>query len=709
MKSRKRHDSRRTDSRRSDTRPKGKFDSTQLSRSRKPLRLKASVDKNRKGFAFLIFENKTMEDVFVPPREAEALFPGDRVEAVLSPRGELLELRVLEHRFREMVGRFSPHADSKRRSGWLIYERKKAHEEVFIPQFTGRVKEGDWIRVQLEFKEKGPHPVVGEILEVYGEQIPATADVKVISSEFNLLEGHSIKAKHEAVQCGNEVSAADLTGREDLRDVPFITIDGETARDFDDAIYVERFKSGYLLWVAIADVSHYVVEGSALDQEAREKGTSVYFPERAFHMLPSKLSESLCSLRPNEPRLTLVAKMTFDRFGVRQETEILEAVIESKRRATYTEIQAEADREEKNKKWIYRPHFELYQLIKKKRQERGSLDFELTEAEIRVDDQGEVLSITNRTRLDAHRLIEEFMISANEAVTEWMMARQRPFIYRVHDRPSEISLKRFQELAATVNVRFTLEDLDHPKGISNMLAGLENHPAQTLLNTALLRSMKQAVYRSTHGIHFGLASPGYTHFTSPIRRYPDLVVHRMIRMALQQKAQVQAMPKSLIIKKGQVSIRKLDRQFDTDLEQKLTEICEHCSYRERLAADAEREVIKVKQVRFMSKRLGEEFDARVSGVIQAGLFAQVLDPLVEGMVPIESMTDDLYEYDEERMVLVGVGQGTQAGKKKRVIGMGDSLRVQVVRADIEARKIEFRIIDEGQKEQAGQEEQESAP
>jgi ribonuclease R len=634
---------------------------------------KATVDKNRKGFAFLIFENRKVEDAFVPPREADKLFHGDRVEVRLDSRGEVQSVKVISHRFTEVVGKFVAHPTNPARGGWIVYEQKRAREEIYIPESGGRKLESDdWVRAKLTFHDSGPYPVTGEILDVYGKELPPSADVGMIAAEFSLIEEHSEAAELEARTHKLEVPGKDLEGREDLRTVPFITIDGETARDFDDAVYVERSKSGYVLWVAIADVSHYVSEGSALDKDARSRGTSVYFPERAFHMLPRALSENLCSLRPHEPRLAMVAKMQFDRLGKIQSTEMMEAVIQSKRRATYNEIQAEHDAQKANPTWEYRPHFELYQHLKKVRQDRGSIDFDLPEAEVLVRPTGEVISIKERGRLDAHRLIEEFMIAANEAVTEWIMARKWPFVYRVHEEPAADSLERFQQLAATVGVKISVEGAESPKVMAELVRRLEGHPAQALLNMALLRSLKQAVYSSTHGIHYGLASEGYTHFTSPIRRYPDLVVHRLLRRALRTE-------------KG---ILKSLKQHERDqLEAELTDICEHCSYRERLASDAERESIKLKQVRAMVPHLGDEFDSKIVGMIESGLFVKVKDPYCEGMVNRESMMDDFYIFNEDRMIFYGQ-------RKKRTFKISDAIRVMVLRADIDRRQIDFGPVDE---------------
>jgi ribonuclease R len=429
--------------------------------------------------------------------------------------------------------------------------------------------------------------------------------------------------------------------------------------------------------VAIADVSYYVRPGTALDREAKSRGTSVYFPERAFHMLPGALSENLCSLRPHEPRLAMVARMEFDRTGRRLQTEMMDAVIQSKRRATYNEIEAEWKAHLENPKhpWEFLPHFELYSLIRRKRSERGSIDFDLPEAEVRVDDQGEVLWIRHRPRLDAHRLIEEFMIAANEAVTHWITERGWPFVFRVHEEPEQMALRKFQKLAANAGIHVKIEGAsDSPRVMAEVVRRLEGHPAQSLLNMALLRSMKQAVYTATHGIHYGLASEGYTHFTSPIRRYPDLVVHRLLRRAM------------LVEKGKEPSLKPKER---TALEKELEADCEHCSYRERIAADADREATKLKQVRAMIPHLGSEFDGKIVGMVDSGMFVQLEDPFVEGFVSGESIGDDFYEFIEERMVF-------QGKRKRRVFRVGDRMKIRVVKADVDSRTIDFAMISESE-------------
>ncbi|MBC7691923.1 MAG: ribonuclease R [Methylotenera sp.] len=635
-------------------------------------KLKARVDKNRKGFAFLSFETKGVEDAFVNPRDASNLFHGDRVEVSVSPRGEITHISVIEHRFREIVGRFMPHPAGKGKGGLIVYERKKAREEIFVAHVPPKIVEGDWVRAKLEFHEAGRYLVTGEITKHYGPELPPSADIEMVAAEFNLIEEHSAAAVREASQFRLGDRELKDRNRKDLRDVPFITIDGETARDFDDAIYVEKTKTGFVLWVAIADVSHYVTDGSALDKEAKSRATSVYFPERAFHMLPRALSENLCSLRPNEPRLAMVAKMEMDLTGKRTKIQVMEALIESRRRATYTEIQKEWETNQGNTDWEYAPHFQLYRLLRKLRNDRGSIDFDLPESEVVVEPTGEPVSITRRDRVDAHRLIEEFMIAANEAVTSWTMEQGWPFIYRVHDEPAERSLLKFQELVSHAGINFNVESQNLSQALNELVKKLEGHPAQTLLNTALLRSMKQAVYSAEHGIHFGLASEGYTHFTSPIRRYPDLVVHRILRMILQNR-----------VSETPGALKKADKD---KLQAELEETAEHCSYRERIASDAERESIKLKQVRIMIPHVGSDFEGKVVGMTENGLFVQIPDPYVEGMVSKDTMNDDSYEFQEERMIFVG-------RRKKRTFKIGTPVMIKVIKASIDLRQIDFALVD----------------
>jgi ribonuclease R len=629
----------------------------------------ATVDKNAKGFSFLIPDSKDYEHIFVPREESEALFHGDRIKVHFKEDGTIHNLEIVAHRFREMVGRYE--GDPKRRgSGWLIFQRKRAREEVYIPVVKESIPKNSWVRIKLNYSEKagksqGPvqsQTVTGEILEVIGETLPASMDIKMIAGENNLIEEHTQAAIDEARGLTLEIPGKDLEGRLDLREIPFITIDGETARDFDDAIYVEKNpkEEGYILWVAIADVSHYVRVGSAINEEAFARGTSVYFPERAFHMLPRALSENLCSLVPNQPRLTMVSKIFLSPQGEIKATEISNAVIQSKRRATYTEIQAEYEANKENKNWEYAVSFDLYKILRQKRIDRGSIDFDLPEAVVLVDDQGEPTAIEVRDRVESHRLIEEFMIAANEAVSEWVMKQKLPFLYRIHEDPEQSSIEKFLVTAkglGLVTDRINLKEIT-PKLISDLVRNFQGHESHYLLNQQLLRSLKQAIYSERHETHFGLASEAYTHFTSPIRRYPDLVVHRLLKVYIEKKR--------------------------TPFEKELQQIAEHCSYRERLAAEAERECHKLKQIRMMLKNLGKEFEGMIVGMTERGFFVQIRDPYAEGFVSFDSISDDHYEFNASKMMAFG-------RRKRRIFKVGQKTTITVLRADLELRMVDFGV------------------
>ena len=640
------------------------------------IKLKGVVDKNKRGSAFLVFDRADLEDLFIPRYYVEQLFHGDRVEIYVSEEGEIEDLKVLSHRFKEIFGRVSlgegdeygagfKKNKTRARTGHLVYERKKAKEEVYLPEVPVDVQEGDWVKAEMVFGEDGG--ISAKILEKIGPVLPASYDIQMVAGEFNLKEHHSFDAVKQAESYQLEIPGKDEFGRTDLRHIPFFTIDGERARDFDDAVYVERQGSGYRLWVAIADVSHYVKEGTALDREAYERATSVYFPERAFHMLPRALSEELCSLKPNVPRLSLACSIDYDPNGVKGEIKLYDGIIESRRRATYTEIEAEKEDPR------HQEMFELYRILKKARHERGSIDFEFPESEIILDEKsGEPSDIVVRARNDAHRLIEEFMIAANESVTEWMLERKLPFIYRIHEEPSMESIEKFRRLTKNMGLAIAGKGgIPRPKVVAEFVRTLKDHPAEPVLATALLRSMRQAIYSSTHGEHYGLASEGYTHFTSPIRRYPDLIVHRLLRAALHRETQGESHPSPK----------------DQEAEQeRLNEMAEHCSYRERVASDAERESIRFKQIRMMAKNIGNEFEGKVNGLTEKGMFIQLWHPYCEGMVTTDSMKDDWYQFNEERMVMFG-------RKKRRTFTIGMKVKIQVVSVDLDARRVEFHLLE----------------
>lgn len=625
--------------------------------------LTATLDKNRKGFGFLIFDDRELEDLFLPAHTIERFFHGDRLKVRVSGSDEVLGIILLEHRYKQLIGNFMPHP-SKPDAGWINYESRKFQIEIPITKMKEKPKVGDWIKVNLHFHETGREFVTAELIEVFADVYPATEDLEMIAGEFGLEEKHTPAAVKLAQSFGKKVTEADIKSRKDLRNIPFVTIDGEDARDFDDAVYVKKEGSVYHLWVAIADVSHYVKPGNDLDREAFERCNSTYFPERAFHMLPEALSANLCSLVPKQDRLALVCKMTFDLKGKIQKTLIDKAVIYSHRRATYTEVYDEYTKQKENSEWDFYDHFKLFELLEADRKTRGSLDFEFPEAKVELDDQAEPIKIETFSRNEAHRLIETFMIAANESVTTWAQKHNLPFIYRVHETPDESKIQDFYKFARTAGFSSGGGTDISSKKLSKLLKRLETHPSKDMLSMLLLRSLKQAVYSPEHDIHFGLASAAYTHFTSPIRRYSDLVVHRILCEGIKSKSN-QSLPD----------------------EGELMKVAQQCSYKERLSSDAERECKRIKQVRLMMKHLGDDFEGKIIGMNDQGFFVQIASPFVEGMVPKDSLNDDSFEFDPERMIYAG-------RRKNRLFKMGQVLRVQVVRADLPKRRVEFLTLEQ---------------
>lgn len=624
----------------------------------------ATVDKNPRGFAFLIFDDPHREDLFVPPPQAKNLFPGDRVEARFDPHtGRVHHIRVIQHRFEELFGVIQEiHQTPRGISGVLLHQSRKQFFQIPFENAPSGTKPECWARAKILFPQNDTQALSAQILEVFGSELPASMDVQWVGSEYGLREDHPKAAVDQAEALRNKT--LQTPSRMDLRKVPFITIDGPRARDFDDAIWVEEGPHhGFILWVGIADVSFYVTEGSALDQCARERGTSVYFPEKAYHMLPRTLSEDLCSLKPHVPRPALVCKMTFSKKGELKEIDLMEATILSQRRMTYEEMQKEHDQHQDDSRWRYKPMYELYLRLKEQRIHRGAIDLDLPETEIIVDTKGEPQSIQPASRFASHRLIEEFMVISNEAVTQWIERHGRPMVYRVHETPSEESLKKFQSTAKALGISFKWEQLaKSSKAVSEISRKIQTHPARSFLNMALLRSLKQAFYSADSEIHYGLASEGYTHFTSPIRRYPDLIIHRIVREILHKK--------------------RLSKQENSETYKKLSLVAQHCSYRERLSTEAEREVNRIKQIRLMKHHLGNSFPGQIVGMSEMGIWIQIEEPFVEGVLPRESLGDDQFQFNAERMVYVGK-------QTRKTFKLGQKLTVVVIRASLEKRQLEL--------------------
>jgi ribonuclease R len=515
---------------------------------------------------------------------------------------------------------------------------------------------------------------MGRIVEVLGWPDDPDVEVLTVIRKYELPADFPADALAEAREIGG-IAPGDLTGRTDLREQATVTIDGETARDFDDAVSVRRDANGAIrLWVSIADVSHYVKPGSPLDREAYLRGTSVYFPDRCLPMLPEELSNGICSLKPGEDRLTLTAEMLFDAEGHRLQADFYPSVIRSMSRLTYTQVARVLEKgevavlgEKTSLADDLRLMEELARRLMARRHSRGSLDFDLPEPEIVIDTTtGDTISILRSERTIAHRLIEECMLAANEAVAGHLERNDMPTLFRIHEPPSPEKIKAFAELAAGFGHLLSLDgDSVNGTELQRLLEGTAGRPEELTLNRVLLRSMKQARYAAENLGHFGLAALTYTHFTSPIRRYPDLVVHRIL--------------KALIA--GRPSGAERDR-----LAAYLPETGLHTSKRERVAMEAERELVELKRLQFMRERVGDEFSGFVTGVTGNGLFVELTEFFVEGVIPVTSLDDDYYQFVERLHALVG-------RNTRRLFRIGDRVTVLVASVSIDRRQIEFSLIE----------------
>jgi ribonuclease R len=641
--------------------------------------VRGTLSTHRDGYGFVAPEGGG-EDIFIPQRHMKSAMHGDTVE-VRAERsrmgGDKQEGRITaitERASTHIVGRY----EETRRGAVVIPEETRLNMVVAIPaKARGKAEDGHQVVVELTGYPIGGRPAEGRIVEVLGWPDDPEVEVQSAIRRFDLphVFGKDTVAEAEAIPA--DVSPEDLKGRVDLRTMPTVTIDGETARDFDDAVSLRREGADCRLWVSIADVSHYVKHGSALDRDAYLRGTSVYFPDRCIPMLPERLSNGICSLNPHVDRLTMTAEMLFDPAGNLLESSFYPSVIKSTARLTYTivkQIIVDNDPEVIDKQRPLAPMLmemkELALALMAMRKKRGSIDFDLPEPEIIIGLTGQTESIIRAERNLAHQLIEQFMLSANEAVATYITDRNIPFLYRIHENPDPAKLINFQEFVYGFGYEFALiEDRVNPAELQRLLAEAEGKPEERMLNYALLRCMKQARYAAENFGHFGLASRCYCHFTSPIRRYPDLVVHRILRAALVAGAGSEG--------------NRADKQLAMATE-RLGEIGEHTSKRERVAMEAERDVVELKKVQFMQRHLGEEFDGFITGVTGFGFFVELEELFVEGLVHITSLDDDLYTFMEKQHSLIG-------RRLKRVFRIGDKARVTVATVVTATRRIEFTL------------------
>jgi ribonuclease R len=573
---------------------------------------------------------------------------------------------------RRTVGRLE--RDRRGQAYVVPFDRRTIDDILVGPTDVGGAGAGEMVTVDITQPAAAGHPPRGRVREVLGLIDDPGVDVEIILRKHEIPDPHGPDAVAEAERLGADVSAADLRGRTDFRDRPVVTIDGEHARDFDDAISIARLPNGhYWLGVHIADVSHYVAEGSVLDREAFERGTSVYFPDRAVHMFPAALATGLCSLNPGVDRLVQSCLMEVDGRGEVVRHEIHDGVIRSTARMTYTAVDAILTARDPDAVERYRdlvPAFalmhQLFGVLNERRRRRGSVDFDLPEPEVILDPAGFVADIVASERNVAHRIIEEFMLLANETVARHLEDAGMPSLYRVHEPPDPVKVEEFEAFIATLGFSLAAPpDRVLPSHFQRLVERIRGAPAERPIAFLMLRTMQKARYDGVNLGHFGLAADCYTHFTSPIRRYPDLVVHRSLRE----------------LRRAGITDERRER-----LDVALPGVAAHASARERRADDAERELVQWKKVRFMASRLGEVFDGYVTGVTAFGLFVELVDHYVEGLVHVSTMADDFYRFGERTHTLVGE-------RTKKAYRLGDAVRVQVVRVDLERRMIDLGLED----------------
>lgn len=629
-----------------------------------------------KGFGFVIPDNKgDRPDVFIPPRALNGAMNNDRVLARIDndthgkkPEGEIL--RIIVHANNKVVGVFHQSGEF----AFVTPDDKRIGQDVYVmKRHFNNAKDGQKVVVEITEWPQNNRKAEGKVTEVLGNLGDVGLEILSIIKQNDLPLTFPEEVLDASYKVPKTIKKSELNGRRDLRDRTVVTVDGEDAKDLDDAVYVEKLNSDeYLLGVYIADVSYYVTENSVLDREARARGTSVYLVDRVLPMLPERLSNGICSLNAGEDRLSMACEMHINGEGKVLNYEIFPAVINVRHRLSYNIVRAmlAGDAELCAKYKDILPMVgkmdELREILHKKRAKRGAVDFDLPEQKVILDEKLHPIEIVQRIHGNAESIIEEFMLAANETVAQHMFNQHWPFIYRVHDIPAEEKMQDFAKLLANFNIKFKVHEETKPKDIQQAVEAIAGTPEERLITTIALRSMKQAVYQTENIGHFGLAAKYYTHFTSPIRRYPDLIVHRLLHRWLQAP--------------------KLPANEVEPLGDKLDMIAEHSSIRERAAADAERATVELKKCEYMADHIGEEFDGTISGVTAFGMFVE-LENGVEGLVHISSLMDDYYDYYEERYALVGTHSGN-------VYRLGDKVRIEVLQVNISDVSIDFIMAGE---------------
>ncbi len=612
------------------------------------------------------------ERIYLSPRDMRQVLHADRAVVRLigldqqgKPEGRLVD--VLSRANRSLMGRFF----SESGVNFVTPQNKRIHQDIIVPaEHCGGAQDGQLVVVSIEQQPSLRHQPIGRVIQTLGENIAAGEEVEAAALTFGIPVEFPPEVHQEMESVPEDVPEAAKRGRTDLRNLPLVTIDGADAKDFDDAVYCEPKPSGWRLIVAIADVSHYVRPGSALDQEAQERGTSVYFPGRVVPMLPEALSNGLCSLRPRVDRLCMVCDMLIDERGEIRRSRFYRAVMRSRARLIYDMVArmvVDGDEELRERYQDVVPHLDnlyaLYKVLRKARSRRGAIDFETTETEILFDPEGRIDSIQPTQRNEAHKIIEECMLAANMATARKLRRHRVPALFRNHERPDGDRLDNLRDFLRGVGMELGGGDDPQPRDYARLADKLKSRPDRELVQTVMLRSLQQAVYHPDNEGHFGLAMEEYAHFTSPIRRYPDLLVHRAI---------------------GHVIAGGKGRDFYLNRDAMIS-LGEHCSMAERRADEATRDALMIMKCRYVREHLGEEFDGIITGVTGFGLFIQLEDIYVEGLVHVTQLDSDFFHFDPIAHELRGERTG-------RVYRLTDRVRVKVARADPDERKIDLTML-----------------
>ena len=635
--------------------------------------IKGTLDSNERGFGFVIVEGRD-KDIFVSSNNYNTAMNGDTVlvevisEETSDKREEGKIVKVLERKNAKVVGIYK---DNKS-FGFVIPDNNKLGYDIFIPKSKkSKAKDNQKVVVEITRWPDGDRKPEGEVIEVIGYMSEKGTDIVSIIRQYDLPEEFPKQVvKYVDNNINQEVTDEDLKTRVDLRNETVVTIDGIDAKDLDDAISIRKLENGnYKLGVHIADVSNYVTGNTVLDKEAFNRGNSVYLLDRVIPMLPEELSNGICSLNPNEDRLCLSVTMEIDNNGKVQDSLIQETVINSKARLVYDDVsdylEDDSDEAKEKLKDVLKDldlMKELADVLAKKRELRGSIDFDFIETRIVLDDRGKAVDIVEDKRRVANRIIEEFMLITNETVAEQFFWAEVPFLYRIHEEPTSEKMESFSKIIYNLGYKIKGKEI-HPKALQQLLEEVKGKDEEKLISILMLRSLQKAVYSEVSNIHFGLAAEYYSHFTAPIRRYPDLVIHRIIKKYIN----------------GNLSNKNMK-----SLERDLPEIADHTSFTERRAEEAEREVEDMKKAEYMKDYIGEEFDGVVSSLTRFGIFVQ-LENTIEGLIRFGSMKDDYYDFDDVNYLVIGE-------RTKKTYRLGDKVRVVVTDASTEKRNIDFDFV-----------------